>query len=94
MLQSNQNCLTAIKKTDTKIERTEDTTITHEHRITALKTMADVFDQQKRSTNIVVRGLKQHIDPKTSAIERITSALRHTRSRKQHVIYCKTSHET
>ena len=35
---------TAIKKTDTKIERIEDTTIVHEHRITALETMADEFD--------------------------------------------------
>ena len=66
---------TAVKKTDKKIERIEDTTIEHEHRITALETMADEFDQQKRSNNIVVRGLKQHTDPKTSAIEMITSAL-------------------
>ena len=65
----------ATKKIDAKIEKIEDTTISHDKRLTELEKMADDFDQSKRSNNIVIRGINAIGEPKVNLVNTITSGL-------------------
>ena len=65
----------ATKKIESKVERIEDKIIVHEHRIEALESMVNDFEQTSRNSTIVLRGLKQNVDPKAGAVAMINSTL-------------------
>jgi len=65
----------AIKKTEVKVDKLEEVTIEHERRLTSLEKMADDFDQSKLGCNIVIRGLKNEIEPITAVTNMVTTAL-------------------
>ena len=54
------------KKTDEKIEKIIEKTDNHDERITQLEKMADDTEQDRRSTNLIIKGMKTTDTPKRS----------------------------
>lgn len=74
-------------KIEAKVAKVDEKTIDLDHRVTALESMADDYEQTKRQCNIVVRGLQANENPKESVKKMIVSGLG-IQMNEQDIKYC------